>query len=76
MKSINHPNALARLIQFLIHPVVVFIGLQVVWLAIIILWIIWFVNQNETLAALAISIGEKNSSQHTRGSSRRRPRRW
>lgn len=60
MKSINHPNVLARLIQFLIHPVVVFIGLQVVWLAIIILWIIWFVNQNETLAALAISIGEKN----------------
>lgn len=63
MKPLNPKKSLfSKIILALVHPVVVFIMLQIVWLAIIILWIIWFVNQNETISQLANDLGAKNIS--------------
>lgn len=38
-----------KLIKKLTHPVIVFIGLQIVWVALLVLWIFWFIAQKELL---------------------------
>lgn len=51
------PNFLIKSLKWLTHPIVVFVSLQVVWIAFVILWIVWFINQQETLVKLSEAIG-------------------
>lgn len=58
-----HPWYLKRFIsaiKWMTHPIFVFVSLQVVWLAIIILWVIWFLNQKDDIAELANALGTKS----------------
>ncbi len=41
----------------LTHPIFVFVLLQVVWLAFVVLWVVWFVNQKETLQQVSALMG-------------------
>lgn len=45
-----------RSFKWITHPIVVFVGLQIVWLAFVILWVFWFVNQKETVVQLSEAI--------------------
>jgi signal transduction histidine kinase len=58
MLTLNHLYQLfLRSIKWLTHPIVVFVSLQIVWLAFVILWIIWFINQKETLVEVSKMVG-------------------
>lgn len=48
---------MVKVIKWLTHPIVVFIGLQIVWLTIVILWVAWFLGQQETLENVKKIIG-------------------
>ncbi|NRA65149.1 MAG: HAMP domain-containing histidine kinase [Pseudobacteriovorax sp.] len=50
----------------LTDPIVVFILLQVVWLAFVVLWVVWFVNQNEAFQQISAILGS-SSIQSTTG---------
>ncbi|MFW7382006.1 MAG: sensor histidine kinase [Oligoflexus sp.] len=51
-----------RSVKWMTHPIVVFVSLQIVWLAFVILWIIWFVNQKETVMQLSEVMGTSKIS--------------
>lgn len=55
-------RAFLRSVKWMTHPIVVFVGLQIVWLAFVILWIIWFVNQKATVVQLAEVMGTSKIS--------------
>jgi signal transduction histidine kinase len=56
--STRHLTRIAvKLIKWVTHPVVVFVALQIVWITILVLWVFWFLNQQETLARLTKIIG-------------------
>ena len=42
------------------HPISIFVGLQIVWVAITVLWVIWFINQKEVIGELSQTLGRKN----------------
>lgn len=41
-------------IKRLTHPIVVFVALQIVWLSFVVLWVLWFLNQKETLSQINV----------------------
>lgn len=41
------------------HPVTIFVSLQIVWLAITLIWVIWFLSQQEAIAELARRFGQE-----------------
>lgn len=47
-----------RLIKKLTHPVFVFVGLQIVWIAFVVLWVFWFITQKENLSTVSQMMGE------------------
>lgn len=47
-----------KALKVVTHPVFVFVSLQVVWVAIIFLWVFWFLNQKETFTQLALTLGK------------------
>lgn len=47
-------------LRFFANPIVIFVCLQIVSIAIIILWVFWFIDFKEELIALATALGEKN----------------
>ena len=47
------------LFKGLTHPVSVFVLLQIVWVAVLILWVIRFISQEEAVSQLAHNLGEK-----------------
>ncbi|SMF67162.1 sensor histidine kinase [Pseudobacteriovorax antillogorgiicola] len=49
-------NAIS-ILKRLTHPIVVFVALQVVWISFVVLWVVWFLNQKETLAQLSKLMG-------------------
>lgn len=55
------PKSIKKLFLYwlkrLTHPIVVFVLLQVVWLAFVVLWVVWFVNQKETFQQVSILMG-------------------
>ncbi len=57
MQTRQLTQLMLRLIKWLTHPIVVFVFLQIVWIAILVLWVFWFLNQQETLAKLGKMIG-------------------
>lgn len=54
-------HIMVRIIKWLTHPIVVFVSLQVVWLAIVILWVFWFLRQQESLESLGKIIGASST---------------
>ena len=52
----------ARLLQqlsWITHPITIFVSLQVVWLAITLIWVIWFVTERAEIGALAKRFGQE-----------------
>lgn len=54
-------HILVKFIRWLTHPIVVFVALQIVWLTIIILWVVWFLSQQETLSKVSAIIGSTSN---------------
>ena len=46
-------------LRWLTHPVTIFVALQIVWLAITLIWVIWFVGQQELIADMARRLGQE-----------------
>jgi signal transduction histidine kinase len=51
----------------LFHPISVFVILQISWVTITVLWVIWFVGQREELARIAQGIGRRQYPESTWG---------
>jgi signal transduction histidine kinase len=47
----------ARRLRWVSHPITVFVTLQCVWLAITIIWVIWFLSEQAQIALLAQKFG-------------------
>ena len=41
------------------HPITIFVSLQIVWLAITLIWVIWFVGAQQEIASLAARFGKE-----------------
>lgn len=54
-----HLQALFRRLRWMTHPITIFVALQFVWLAITLIWVIWFVGQQEAIADLARKFGRE-----------------
>jgi signal transduction histidine kinase len=67
MQTRQMTQVMVKLIKWLTHPVVVFVALQIVWLTIIILWVLWFLSQQETLTKLSGIIGSSSNINPTTG---------
>lgn len=48
---------LTRRLRWMMHPITIFVGLQIVWLALILIWVIWFVGEQEQISQLAKKFG-------------------
>jgi len=46
-------------LRWLAHPITIFVSLQIVWLAITLIWVIWFVNQQEAISELSHRFGQE-----------------
>jgi signal transduction histidine kinase len=61
-------SILIKIIGSLNHPVIIFVGLQIVWIAVTLLWVMWFLNQNEAVESFRQALGDKAvSSPYTIG---------
>jgi signal transduction histidine kinase len=54
-------QSMVKILKWLTHPIFVFVGLQIVWLTIVILWVAWFLGQQETLENVKKIIGTSSS---------------
>lgn len=52
-------QAIFRRLRWVGHPVTIFVSLQIVWLAITVIWVIWFVGQQAAVAELAQKFGRE-----------------
>lgn len=48
-----------RRLRWITHPITIFVALQIVWLAIIIIWVVWFVGQQAEIAKMANRFGHE-----------------
>lgn len=48
---------LMRRLRWMSHPITIFVSLQIVWLAITIIWVIWFLSEQAQIAQLAAKFG-------------------
>ncbi len=48
-----------RRLRWVTHPITVFVFLQIVWLAITLIWVIWFVGEQAEIAQLAQRFGRQ-----------------
>ncbi len=60
-------SSMVKVIKWITHPIFVFVGLQIVWLTIVILWVVWFLGQQETFANLKKIIGTSSTVSPTTG---------
>jgi signal transduction histidine kinase len=54
-----HWMALLRRFRWMTHPITIFVSLQIVWLAITLIWVIWFVGAQQEIASLAQRFGRE-----------------
>jgi hypothetical protein len=50
---------LLQRLSWITHPITIFVSLQVVWLAITLIWVIWFVTEREEIGTLARRFGQE-----------------
>lgn len=55
----SYLQTLLRRLRWMTHPITIFVALQFVWLAITLIWVIWFVGQQEAIADLARKFGRE-----------------
>jgi signal transduction histidine kinase len=67
MQTRQMKTILVKLLRWLTHPIFVFVALQIVWLTMIILWVVWFMSQQETLSKLSGIIGSTSTISPTTG---------
>lgn len=46
-----------RRLRWVSHPITIFVGLQIAWVAIVVIWVIWFVGEQAQIAKLAERFG-------------------
>ena len=46
-----------QIVQWVTHPVFIFVGMQIVWLSVTILWVFWFFDQNNARSAVQRATG-------------------
>lgn len=54
-----HWMALLRRFRWVGHPITIFVSLQIVWVAITLIWVIWFVGAQQEIASLAQRFGRE-----------------
>lgn len=54
-----HWMALLRRFRWVTHPITIFVSLQIVWLAITLIWVIWFVGAQQEISSLAQRFGRE-----------------
>ena len=52
-------SQLLQRLRWVLHPITIFVSLQVVWLAITLIWVIWFVSERAEIGALAKRFGQE-----------------
>ncbi|MCB9228161.1 MAG: HAMP domain-containing histidine kinase [Deltaproteobacteria bacterium] len=60
----NIMKKMAWILRFSSHPVFVFVGLQIIWLAITLMWVIWFVDSFQEITKLARIAGSSYFDNH------------
>lgn len=50
-------RSLLRSMRWMIHPVTVFVGLQILWVLVIVLWVVWFFERQEQFLEFARILG-------------------
>jgi signal transduction histidine kinase len=58
MQYLKIRHLIARL-RWIAHPITIFVSLQLVWLAITLIWVLWFVSQQEAISELARKFGQE-----------------
>ena len=53
-------HTVRRHLRWMTHPVTIFVALQFVWIAITLIWVLWFVGQQAEIAQLAERFGREN----------------
>lgn len=54
-----HWVAMLRRFRWVTHPITIFVSLQIVWLAITLIWVIWFVGAQQEISSLAQRFGKE-----------------
>lgn len=54
------PFRVSAILRWLTHPILVFVIIQIIWVAILTLWVIWFASQQATLQDLSRTLGQQN----------------
>lgn len=49
-----------RSFRWIIHPVTVFVGLQVLWVVVVVLWVVWFFERQDQVLEFARMLGNPN----------------
>lgn len=59
MKASHHQklNKFYSILRWMVHPVVVFVTLQIIWLAITLMWVFWFLESFQEIAKIAEIVG-------------------
>lgn len=52
-------RTLIKRLQWITHPITIFVSLQIVWLAMTLIWVIWFIGQREAIADLSQKFGQE-----------------
>ncbi len=52
-------SAWFKRLRWVTHPITIFVFLQIVWLAITLIWVIWFVGEREAISKLAAKFGRE-----------------
>jgi len=55
---IKNLQMLIRRLRWVTHPITIFVFLQIVWLAITLIWVIWFIGARQELTDIATRIGK------------------
>lgn len=62
MKASHHRklNTLYATLKWLANPVVIFVTLQIIWLAITLMWVFWFLESIQEIAKVAEAVGSSS----------------
>lgn len=52
-------QSLTKRLRWVTHPITLFVCLQMVWVAITLIWVIWFVGQQEAISDMARRFGQE-----------------
>jgi hypothetical protein len=56
---VRNMSAFIRRLRWITHPITIFVSLQIVWLAITLIWVIWFVGAQQELTEMASRFGKE-----------------